>query len=50
MLPRKHGPSESISVHGPAEVISVDALICGPNLATGRAMFRQIVRSVRFTG
>lgn len=33
----------------PAEVVSVDALICGPHFATGRAAFRQIVGSIRFT-
>jgi hypothetical protein len=31
------------------EVISVDALICGPDFATGKAAFRQIVASTRFT-
>jgi hypothetical protein len=31
------------------EVLSVDALICGPDFATGRAAFRQIVASVGFT-
>lgn len=34
------------SGHGP-EGVSVDALICGPRFATGRAAFRQIVRSLR---
>ena len=33
----------------PAEVVAVDALICGPHFATGRATFRQIVGSIRFT-
>jgi hypothetical protein len=40
MLPRRRPP---------AEVVSVDALICGPRFATGRAAFRQIVGSIRFT-
>jgi hypothetical protein len=31
------------------EVVSVDALICGPDFATGRAAFRQIVASIGFT-
>jgi hypothetical protein len=31
------------------EVVSVDALICGPDFATGRGAFRQIVASTRFT-
>jgi hypothetical protein len=31
------------------EVVSADALICGPNFATGRSAFRQIVASIRFT-
>lgn len=30
------------------EVVSVDALICGPDFAAGRAAFRQIVGSIRF--
>jgi hypothetical protein len=30
------------------KVVSVDALICGPDYATGRAAFRQIVASFRF--
>ena len=40
ILPRKRPP---------AEVVGVDALICGPHFATGRATFRQIVGSIRFT-
>ena len=31
------------------EVVSVDALICGPDFATGSAAFRQIVASIGFT-
>ena len=31
------------------EVVGVDALICGPDFATGRAAFRQIVASISFT-
>jgi hypothetical protein len=31
------------------EVVSVDALICGPSFATGRATFDQVVSSLRFT-
>jgi hypothetical protein len=31
------------------EVVSIDALICGPDFATGRAAFRQIVASIGFT-
>jgi hypothetical protein len=31
------------------EVVSVDALICGPDFATGWAVFRQIVASIGFT-
>ena len=30
------------------EIVSVDALICGPDFATGKAAFRQIVASIRF--